>query len=259
MDRILIDLDKVNPKFARPNTFCANTAFLPFALSTCSMFLAVGAAPHVEVFRNPLFLVCFVICILSVFLFIIPRIFKWDWKAEYFGVSVIYLGSVALLGAIPWGSILLYSKLPIVLRVVGFLLYLFILIGWAWRFVVVYRSISGNAINRQRIYVESDALIYYRQKTDVRILEKEMRFRQFPNALFVIIFMFGAVLTIPNATYLKSIVGLPFTHLFLAIAAIPTDMMAIGLVTRGFIVYYVYPRMIFKESGKRVFVDLVSR
>lgn len=71
--------------------------------------------------------------------------------------------------------------------------------------------------------------------------------------------MFGAVLTIPYATYLKSTVGLPFTHLFLAIAALPTDMMAIGLVTRGFIVYYVYPRMRFKESGKRVLVDLVSR
>jgi hypothetical protein len=139
-------------------------------------------------------------------------------------------GKCCILGAVPWGSVLLYSKLPVVLRVVGFLLYL-----------SAYRSIFGNAINRQRIYVESDALIYYRQKTDVRILEKEMRFRQFPNTLFVFIFMFGAVLTIPYATYLKSTVGLPFTHLFLAIAAVPTDMMAIGLVTHGIIIYYVYP------------------
>jgi hypothetical protein len=255
----LIDLDKVNPKFARPNSFCANSAFLPFILSTCCMFLAVGAAPDIDSFRNPLFIICFVVCVLSVFLLIIPRVLKWDWKAEYFGFSVICLGSVALIGGISWGGILLYSKLPIVLRTIGFLTYLVVVVLWARRFIVVYRSIFSVAENRKRIYVDSDGLVYYRQKADVKILEKEMKFRQFPSGPVVIVFMFFAILTIPYSEYLESTIGLPFTHIFLSIAAVPTDMMAIGLMTRGFLIYYFYPRIIYKDSGKRVFVDLVSK
>lgn len=252
------NLEKINPAFARPNTFCANSALVPLFLSGFSFILALDAAPSLEFYRNPLCLLCGIICLFSAALLIIPRIFRWDWNVKYFGFSMIYLGSVALIGGIPWCCIFLYSTLPNIAKTMGFTTYLSILIIWSQRFLKIYSKILVLNNDNFGIYREDNKAFYYLQKVDIKVLKKQSKFDQFPRSTCILFFISAAFAMIPFSGYLKTSIGLPFIHIFLAIAAIPTDMMAIGLFTRGLIIFYYKPMLIYRKTGKSVYIDMAS-
>lgn len=63
----------------------------------------------------------------------------------------------------------------------------------------------------------------------------------------------------PFSSQLKNAIGLPFTHIFLAVVAIPTDMIALGFLSRGLIIYYYHPWRLFRRSGKVVYINMVEK
>lgn len=258
MDRILKNLDKINPAFARPNSFCAISAVVPFFLSGFNIILALDAAPSLEFYKNPLCVICCVICAVSAMMMLIPRILKWNWNVGYFGVSIIYLGSVALIGGIPWGCVVLYSVLPPVFRFCSFFFYMVLLLWWCKRFLDIYHKILNVDKDKFGIYREEIDAFYYLQKVDIKVLEEKWKFKQFPRPLVTVFFISAAFAMIPFSNYLKAGVGLPFTHIFLAVFAIPTDMLAAGLMTRGIIIFYYKPLSIFLKTGKSVYIDMAS-
>lgn len=252
------DLDAINPAFAKPSTFVSVTAMLPLLISACSLALANGAAESVPFLQNPISMLCSLIVACSFFFLFIPQLLKWDWQARYFGVSALYMSSVAMFGGIPWLCILLYSSAPIFLRGLLFLIYISLLTGWSLRFVKLYKRIYANDKTRSRIYEEDIDCIYYIQKGDKLLLDKKLKFKQFPPAILFLLFGVAACFTMLFAKSLVGFFGLPFVHLFLAVGAIPLDMMAIGLVVRGWMIFYHLPAKLNRETAKLVYVNLVD-
>jgi hypothetical protein len=52
--------------------------------------------------------------------------------------------------------------------------------------------------------------------------------------------------------------AMPFTHIFLAILALPLNLIFLGASTKMWLVYYFYPMKIKKEKNKPVYVDISS-
>ena len=253
------DLDAINPAFARPSSFVSVTAMLPLLISSCCLALANGAAESVPLQQNPISILCISIVVLSFVFLFVPRIFKWDWKARHFGVSTLYMSSVAMFGGIPWLCILLYSSAPILLRGFLFLVYVSLLAWWGLRFFNIYQNIYADNQMRSRIYQEDEDCIYYLQKGDKLLLDKKLKFKQFPSAISFVLFGAAACFALIFGKSLVVFFGLPFVHLFLAIGAIPLDMMAIGLAVRGWMIFYRLPAKLNREVGKLVYVNLAEK
>ncbi|MCU6500728.1 hypothetical protein LPN04_23290 [Rugamonas sp. A1-17] len=253
------DLDAINPAFAKPSSFVSVTAALPLIISACCLALANGAAESVPLQQNPISILCILIAGLSFVLLFLPRILKWDWRARYFGVSTLYMASVAMFGGIPWLCILFYSSAPIFLRGLLFLSYVYLLAYWGFRFVNLYRYIYVDTKMRAQIYQEDVDCIYYLQKGDTALLGKRLKFKQFPPSILFVLFGIAACLTIIFGKSLVAFFGLPVVHLFLAVGAIPLDMLAIGLAVRGWMIFYCLPARLNRELGKQVYVDLVAK
>lgn len=252
------DLDEINPPFARPSRMCSVSAIIPCLSYAAGAALAIGATPEVSFWWNPIAIIYAACSLLSILLFFIPPILNWDWKTEYFGFSLLYLTSAAF-GLVPWLSILLYSRLPLIVRLGLFGVYALLIISWCCRFVSLYRKIYLDENMRECIYkVENDA-VYYLQKGDGWLLDKKLKFPKFPpNANFI--FAWGLALSLmPVMSQVTAIVGLPFTHIVLAIGSIPIDMAMFGLATRGWLVFIHYPGQIHRITGKRVYVDMASK
>lgn len=252
------DLDAINPAFAKPSSFVSVTAMLPLLISGCCVALANGAAESVPFQKNPISILCILISTLSFVFLFIPRILKWGWQTRYFGVSTLYMSSVAMFGGIPWLCILLYSSAPIFLRGLFFLAYIALLTWWSLRFFNVYRHIYADNKMRSRIYQEDVDCIYYFQKGDKLLLDKKLKFKQFPSTIVFMFFGTAACFAMIYGKTLVNFFGLPFVHIFLAIGAIPLDMMATGLAVRGWMIFYCLPTKLNREMGKQVYVNLVE-
>lgn len=252
------DLEKINPSFAHPSRFISLMAWLPFLLSGLGMVLANGAAEPVPLFANPIWVGCFVTMLASSSMLLIPKVFKWGWRAQNFGIGIILLGSMMMLGGIPWLCFLIYGSLPVALRLIFFILYFSVLIFWAWRYLSKYKQLVERGNEFPKLYQEDDDVVYYLQRTDKRILAYQAAPRNFPPLIFIIIVIVVSFAVVFNSEIISAKLGLPFVHIFLGIIAIPLDMMTAAIVARGCLVYFFYPRRIYGATGKRVYVDMAS-
>ncbi|WP_445233963.1 hypothetical protein [Duganella rhizosphaerae] len=246
------DLDRANPEMFRPNRMAANGAFLPLVFGVMSLVLVNGASMDTPVLANPLSLLCIVVCTLSALMMVIPRVFNWGWDARYFGVCVLYLGSTASLGVVSWLCFLFFGLPPMPVRVLVFLVYIAVLIVWCFRTVTFYRKVQD------RLYREDGDAVYYMQESDKRLV-KMHRFTTSPNGWSYVISVALALAVMVVIRPAVELTGLPFTHILLGIATLPFDMFTLGAATKGILLFYYYPGRIFRETGKKVYVDMTSK
>jgi len=254
----LKDLDRINPHLARPSRFVSLMAVLPLILSGVGMALATGAAKSVPFYQNPVWLFCAGVMGFSSLMLFVPRIFSWDWRAEYFGVGGLFLGSVCMIGGVAWVSVLIYSSLPLWLRIPMFGIYVYMIVFWSWRFVRFYRDLFSNNTEFGALYHEEAGACYYKQKADKKVGQSKKAPVPVPSPVFIVLATLLAVLSLFFARELSSYVGLPIVHIFLAVMSVPLDMMFFGFVVRSALVYFYYPAVIYKQSGLRVYVDMAT-
>lgn len=253
------DLEKRNPAFMRPNKFVPLGALLPFLLGMCACALAAGAAPWLPFLHNPLVLLCLFFCSAGVTLMVIPRLYAWNWDSRHFGAIAFLVGSIALLGGIPWLAILFYSSASLWLRLLLFAGYAAAQLWWAWRFVRLFRRIFADDAMRDQLYVEADHCFYYVRQADRQLLEKTFKFDPIPSAFLFLGCLLLAFVSMFFAGSMVRFFGVPIPHVFMALAAIPIDMMGLGLAMHGVLVFYWYPARLFKQTGKLTYVDVGSK
>jgi hypothetical protein len=255
---ILRNLDAINPPIAKPQTFVSIQAILPFIMGATGLALADGAAPTVPFMENPLSVFSLCLLLLSVLLAPIPWLFKWGWQVKYFGVTCFHGGSCALMGWTPMLSIVLYGKLPpaISLAFLGFNIAL--TIWWCRRFVLFFRRIHDNQSLWNHLYVEEQDAVYYAQKYDKWLFEKKFKFAQIPSNFFCVSAILIAFSLVPFMNTVTRLVGVPFTHIFLAVGMVPINLIFLGMATKVFLIYCHYPWKIKCQTGKTVFIDMAT-
>lgn len=252
------DLDCINGVVKSTKHIFAISLIIPIFMGCSAWALATGAAPSLPLEENYLEILGLSIIVCAIIAFPIPYIFRWNWEAKYFGAGLIPFCSGSILGIYPILCIALYSSLPLVIRIIFILLQIILIAHWCNRFVKVYRAIYCNKSLFNYIYVEEPSEIYYLQQAERKVIEKILKFQQFPNSKFFVFSLLLAFSLMPFATSLSKMFGLPFTHIFLAIGATPLNLMFLGLGTKIWLVYYYYPMKIFKEKNKLVYVDMSS-
>lgn len=73
-----------------------------------------------------------------------------------------------------------------------------------------------------------------------------------------VLFMALAFLMAPFASSLAHFVGIPFIHIFLTVAGLPITLMCLGLAVRGYLIFYYYPWMLKRTTGKEVYVLMAA-
>lgn len=252
------NLDLLNPEIAQPRTFASLIAVLPFLLGLVCLPLAFDAAPSRSFAGNFLAIGCAGQSVIALFLIFIPRIFLWDWRSKYFGTPLLYVGSVGLVGIVPWLSIVFFSNLPIWTRLLLFGAYTATIIWWCRRFVIYYRRIFSEEPLRRILYEEDDDAIYYLQQGDKFLFEKRLKLEQMPTNEVFVCFAVLALLSTPFAQQLRSLAGIPFIHIFLTILGLPIILMCLGLAVRGYLIFYYYPWRLKQLTGKEVYVLMAT-
>ena len=255
---VLRNVENLNPPYTKGRIFVPITAALPMMLSVIGMVLAAGAWEG-SVVKNPVWIFCAGIFGLSALMVPIALIFNWGWRAQHFGVTTLFLGSIMLTGGVPWLCILFFSVLPLSFRILAFSLYIGMLVFWGWRFRSYYKSVYSDVTKRAMLYRVDEETVFYVQKVDKKLMGGKEASLHFPSIYLFIGAALTALLTLFYATEIRSAFGLPLVHVFLAVFSIPIDMMAMGFIFRGWLIYYHYPRRIFCQTKKNVYVDLVSR
>jgi hypothetical protein len=255
----LKDLNNINLSIAEPRFFGSLGALLPFLTGVFCIPLALGVAPEVAFSDNNLALFSIGLSITSCLLIFIPYLFRWDWRAKYFGMSLFYVGSVGFLGVVPWLGVVLYSSIPLAMRVALFAAYSAAIIWWCRRFIIYYKHLFSEERLWRRIYTEEEDAIYYLQAEDQRLIDRKLKLGQVPPSAVFIFFMASAFLATPFATDIRMTTGVAFIHVFLTLAMVPIVLMCFGLAVRGYLIYYYYPWKLKYETGKDTFVIMAIR
>ena len=252
------DLEKLNVQLVRPNKFVPYVFVLPAVCGFGGWALATGAAPNIAYEDNALAVFSIRLLIASLILAPLPWLLKWDWRSQYFGSALFLFGSIALMQLFPMASIVVFSHLPRGLSWGLSLLESGLVIWWCARFVRVYRRIFADPDLWKMIYVEESDAIYYLQNVDKWVLEEKLRFNQTPTAMMFIGPMAMAFLLVLFIGPVTRFVGVPFTHIFLAVGGVPIVLWALGATTRGFLIFYYFPWKLKRATGKNVYVDMAS-
>jgi MFS family permease len=255
----LRNLANENPPYACPQNVALVGATLPILLGGICAVIANAATPEIAIFNNPLALFCIFLSGAACVFAFVPKIFKWDWRARYFGISMIYLASASLLGIIPWLCMVLYSSQPGWVRLFFLLAYALPIIWWCRRFLVFYRNLILNNVWRDFIYKEDDDAIYYIQRNDNWLIEKRYKLAMFPSNALTVVPLALAFVLVPFMKFVNAHIGLPFAHTFLTVAGLPIIMIFLGFGMRGYLIFYFYPWKIKKATGKEVYVDMVTK
>lgn len=220
--------------------------------------LATGAAPEQALHDNYLGMFGLGIAFSAIIAIPIPFIFRWNWESKYFGAGMLSLSSGSILGIYPILCIAQYSSLPTSIRLIIPLLECTLIIRWCLRFANIYKTIYYDKALFNRIYTEEPTAVYYSQQADRKIVEKELKFQQFPHPKYFILATLAAFSLVPFATSVSQFAGVPFIHIFLAVSATPLNLMFLGLTTKGWLVFYFYPNKIIRKTNKPVYVDISS-
>lgn len=253
------NLDCINGAIKSTKYIFSISLIIPIFMGFGAWALATGAAPALPLHTNYLELFSIGLVACSLIAFPIPYIFKWNWETKYFGAGLVPLASGSILGIYPTLCIALYSSLPPLICIALIFLHFALITHWCYRFVKIYRYIYRDKNLFDYIYAEEPTAVYYLQQADKKIVEKTLKFQQFPSSKFCALSLLAAFSSIPFAAPLARFFGIPFIHIFLAIGTTPLNLMFLGLSTRMWLIYYFYPMKIRKEKNKPVYVDISSQ
>jgi hypothetical protein len=255
----LRDLDLINIAASSTKRIFIVSLIIPIFMGCGAWALATGAAPNLPLTKNYLEIISLIIITCAIMSIPIPYIFRWNWETKYFGAGLIPFASGAIIGIYPILCIAFYSSLPSIIRITLVVLQTILINHWCTRFVNIYRKIYNNKILFYCIYKEEPTAVYYSQQADKKVINKLLKFEQFPSSKSFVLAFLCAFSLVPFATPLSKIAGIPFIHIFLAIGATPLNLMFLGLSTKMWLVYYFYPKKIIREINKQVYVDMSSR
>lgn len=253
------NLDFSNPAVFKPSRFAAMAAALPFLLALICLPLASSVAPAIAFSENPITIALFVILAVSAVMMVLPLIFKWGWQTKYFGVLLLYVGSVGLIGFVPCLCVAFYGKTGWGVKISPLILYLVFHYVWCRRFTAIYGSATSVAKLRGLIYQEEEDAVYYMRRGDSLLLERELKFIQIPPNRYFFISVLTAFLLISVNAEARATFGVPFFHVFLMVSMLPVSLACVGLAFRGLLIFYFYPLKIEKTTGKRVYVDMSGK
>ncbi|MGJ9417861.1 hypothetical protein ACHAC9_08865 [Massilia sp. CMS3.1] len=253
------NLDAINPALLKPSKFASLNAGTLLALVIISAPLAWGAAPEIPLRKNPIVLFIGLILAISLVLALISAIFRWGWKAKYYGISLLGVAGISFLAVVPFAAAVIYGKAPYWVRVAIFLIYGLTHFFWCRKFMVLYKNVFSDEVLRAVIYEEESDAVYYMRRGDDYILSKYYKFSQTPRDRYFVLFIFIALLMIPIMSQVCKFIGIPFVHIFLMVAMLPVSWLSIGLAVRAYLIFYLYPGRIKRTTGKEVYVDLVSK
>nr|WP_314546992.1 hypothetical protein [uncultured Massilia sp.] len=253
------DLDKLNPELAHPNRILPLAALLPFLVGGLMWLMASGAYKGKPFYQDVPSMLCVTVMAISVVIALLSKLQRLGWHVRYFGIGSFYMGSASLFGLVPWLCIVLYGNSPLWKKVMLLVVYGGVTAWWCMRFVVVYRRIMSVDEQARLIYQEELDAIYYVQKADGWLLAKRYKFEQSPHAmLYVGMCTLGFLALIFNdITY--RLLGAPGIYGFMLIAFFPVVLLTLGLATRGYLIYYHFPRILKKKTGKHVYIDMSSK
>jgi hypothetical protein len=109
------------------------------------------------------------------------------------------------------------------------------------------------------LYEEEDDAVYYMQQGGRRLLETQCEFAELPKDCYFAIFLLLSFILVPTMDTVRTVVGIPFTHIFLLISTLPISLMGVGFATRGWLVFSCYPLQIRRKTGKQVYVDMSGK
>lgn len=253
------NLDTINPALLRPSRFGSISACIVLMLALVSAPLAYGGAPKVPFFENLVILLLSAVLAIAMILALLSAVFRWGWKAQYYGFSFLCAVGISFLGIVPFLVAVLYGKAPYWVKLIIMLVYGGSHYFWCRKFTAVYKNIFNNENLRSAIYEEEGDAVYYMRRGDEFLLDKHYRFSQTPRDWHFVIFIVIALLMAPMMKAISTFLGIPFVHIFLLVAMLPVSWMGIGFAVRGFLIFYLYPAKIKRATGKDVFVDLASK
>jgi hypothetical protein len=231
---------------------------LPIVMGCGAWALAVGASPGQALRDNYLGMLGLGIAFSAIFALPIPYIFRWNWESKYFGAAALCLSSGSIIGLYPALCVAQYSSLPALARLTLIFSECFLIFKWCKRFVNIYKVIYSKKSLFDYIYKEESSGVYYSQRADKKVIEKMLKFEQFPHWKYFVLSGFAAFSLTPFATLVSNVFGIPFIHIFLAVFAIPLNLMFLGLTTRAWLIFYFYPAKIKRRTNKPVYVDISS-
>lgn len=253
------DLDTINPKVLKPSILASISTAMLSLFVLISIPLAHGAAPGIPLSDNLVFLLmCFVLG-LSLMAAIFSVIFRWGWKAKYYGVSAFCVTGISFMAIIPCLAAVLYGRAPYWAKTVIVLFYVISHLLWCRRFAKIYKNIFREEALQAVLFEEDVDAVYYMRRADNFLLEKHFKFSQTPRDSAFLLFMGLAFLMIPVMEAARDFIGVPFVHIFLIVAMVPVSWLSIGLAFRVYLIFYYYPDKIKKTTGKDVYVDLGSK
>lgn len=253
------NLDTINPVLLRPSRFSSISACIVLALTLLSAPLAYGGAPNIPFFKNLIVLLLSVFLAISSILALVSAIFRWGWKARYYGFSFLCAVGISFLGIVPFLVAVLYGRVPYWAKLTIILIYGVSHYLWCRKFTRLYKNIFNDENLRSTVYEEEGDAIYYMRRGDEFLLDKHYKFSQTPRDRYFVIFIVIALLMTPMMQAISAFIGIPFVHIFLLVAMLPVSWMGIGFAVRGFLIFYMYPSKIKRATGKDVFVDLASK
>jgi hypothetical protein len=242
---------------AKPARIASTGSIIPLTFSVLSILLARNAAPGVPFDQNPVCLLGALVAVLAFGMLLIPRLFKWGWESKYYGTSLFNLGSLTLIFLSPYLCLVIYGKLSITVKAAIFFSGVTAHIIWCRRFVIFYRKVKNTGASKL-IYQEDTDAVYYMQQADKYVMEKEFKFNQFPSGRYFLLFSGLAFFMMPFMDSIRSVTGIPFMHVFFIVGTMPISLMATGISTRAWLIFYYYPMEIKSATGKQVYVDMSS-
>ena len=222
------------------------------------MFLAADVAGDLPTLLNPLvwfgivhaaICLCLAVSLLSI---------RWEWRVEQQGL-------VVLVPSVGFGyfflssylSLMLYSSASWLVRSI-MLLALVLYHGlWAWRVVTWYGTAWADENLRASIYRECDDHIFYTRLGEVGIRDK-LGVKFFPSNVTMV----GGLLVSLGSYFfrheLTEYFGAQWVPIAFAIGGFTMSVFTTTLVTMSVLLYFVYPGMLKRQTGKSVFIDLLS-
>lgn len=222
------------------------------------VFLAANVAGDRPTLSNPLVLFGIVHAAICLCLAVSLLSSRWQWRVEQQGL-------VVLVPSVGFGYLFLSSYLSLMLYssaswLVGLIMLLALVLYhglWAWRVVTWYGTAWVDESLRASIYRECDDHIFYTRLGELGIRDK-LGVKFFPsNATMV-----GGLLVSLGSYFfrhdLTQYFGAQWVPIAFAIGGFIMSIFATTLVTMSVLLYFVYPRILKRQTGKPVFIDLMS-
>ena len=222
------------------------------------MFLAAEVAGDWPTLSNPLVWFGVVHAAICLCLAVSLLSSRWQWRVEQQGLVVLVSGvGFGYLFLSSYLSLMLYSSASWLVRSI-MLLALVLYHGlWAWRVVTWYGTAWVDENLRASIYRECDDHIFYTRLGEVGIRDK-LGVKFFPSNVTMV----GGLLVSLGSYFfrheLTEYFGAQWVPIAFAIGGFTMSILATTLVTMSVLLYFVYPRILKRQTGKSVFIDLLS-